>query len=127
MSLPAGTYYIGDLCYVLNSRWNDVCDVVISGQSCLDGEHATSNFDFAMYSTAHGDGEYRDIEGRRYCVDSGSIGAVLLENCDKTRSEIEEEGLGHIIEFTSRMSSYSINGVITFRSSREHIEINTEY
>jgi hypothetical protein len=112
--MNSGTYYVGDLCYVLGTKWNAVCDTVISGKGgLLDGEHKLPDgIVFAMYSTAYGDGCYTDAEDREYAVDSGSIGCVLLTDCDKTRIEIEEAALGHIVEFPRRFNTYCNKGVI---------------
>ena len=39
MSMPAGEYYIGDLCYVMtDEEWNEFCSITIDGMKCIDGE-----------------------------------------------------------------------------------------
>jgi len=114
MTMNSGTYYVGDLCYVVSTKWNAVCNTVISGKGgLLDGEHKLPDgIVFAMYSTEYGDGCYNDEEQRSYAVDSGSIGYVLLTDYDKTRFEIEEAALGHIVEFPRRFNTYGNNCVI---------------
>ena len=39
MSMPAGKYYIGDLCYVMNdAEWDEFCSITIDGHNVIDGE-----------------------------------------------------------------------------------------
>ena len=113
MSLPAGTYYVGDLCYVLKNSWDAVCNMVIADRDCLDGEFKLPDGRlFAMYSTRWGDGVYDDQEGRQYCVDAGSIGCVRLEDCDVSREDIEEDRLGHIVTFDRSFKTGAMHGQI---------------
>ncbi len=28
MTMPAGKYYVGDLCYVMHDVWDEVCDLM---------------------------------------------------------------------------------------------------
>ena len=36
--MKAGTYYIGDLCYVMHDRWDEFCSITCSEHNVLDGE-----------------------------------------------------------------------------------------
>ena len=76
--MPAGEYYIGDLCYVMTSEeWLEVCDLTIQDSRLIEGEFQLKDGrKFAMYSTAYGDGTYHDHYGFSYSVDSGSIGCI---------------------------------------------------
>lgn len=90
--MNAGTYWIGDLCYVMHGEWDEVCALVINegdpGGGCLDGEFTLMDGRrFAIFGTAYGDGEYPDNSGRTYPVDSGSIGCILLDDIDKQNPE----------------------------------------
>lgn len=77
--MPAGTYYVGDLCYILDNEWDEVCRLTIQGNDCLEGEFVLRDGrKFAMYGTAWGDGEYLDQLGRSYAVDSGTLGCVQV-------------------------------------------------
>ena len=80
--MQSGKYYVGDLCYVMSDAdWNEVCELTIKGNECIDGEFTLKDGRrFAMYGTKFGDGEYRDQYGNSYCVDSGSIGCILEEH-----------------------------------------------
>jgi hypothetical protein len=109
MTLPAGLYYVGDLCYVMTDpEWDQVCNLLASdrdGQLSLpDGRQ------FVIHSTAFGDGEYNDQAGRAYGVDSGTIGAILVEDITDPNFDRTNSG-GHLIEFESSFtSSYDKNG-----------------
>ena len=67
-TMPAGRYYVGDLCYVMHDVWDEVCDLVFP----YDGRGVYGKFklkdgrEFAVYSTAYGDGTYYDGMGRKY-------------------------------------------------------------
>jgi hypothetical protein len=76
--MPAGEYFIGDLCYVMSDQeWLEVCDLTIRGSRLIEGEFQLKDGrKFAMYSTAYGDGTYHDHYGFSYSVDSGSIGCI---------------------------------------------------
>jgi hypothetical protein len=118
-----GTYYIGDLCYVMGDVWTDVCDIIIDGRDCLNGQFNLSNkVRFAIYSTKWGDGLYPDNSGRKYSVDSGSIGCINVIDLDPDVMKRAEE-LGHIVEFTEGfVTSSDEDGLITFG----HVIINTD-
>ena len=108
MSLPAGTYYVGDLCYVLKNSWDAVCNMVIADRDCLDGEFKLPDGRvFAMYNTAFGDGLYNDQYGNEYCVDSGSIGCIRLDDCDVNLEKIIDDGLGKTFQFANSFKTYS--------------------
>jgi hypothetical protein len=110
--MPAGEYYVGDLCYVLgDSRWDEVCAEIIVGSQCLDGVFELADgVRFAMFSTAWGDGEFQDQEGHSYCVDAGSIGCVLTTaaGVDLDRAET----LGRIVTFKKDFLVYEEDGKI---------------
>lgn len=80
--MQSGKYYVGDLCYVMtDADWNEVCELTIKGNDCIDGEFTMKDGRrFAMYGTKFGDGTYSDQYGNSYCVDSGSIGCILEEH-----------------------------------------------
>jgi len=79
--LPAGCYLIADLCYVFSGeRWDEVCDLLQSvGDDCAIYELADGTR-FGLLCTAYGDGEFLDLSGASYGVDSGTIGCVLLQD-----------------------------------------------
>lgn len=51
--MPAGTYYVGDLCYVMHDVWDEFCDITIEGLSVLDGVFSLKNgVKFATFGTS---------------------------------------------------------------------------
>jgi len=76
--MPAGEYFIGDLCYVMSDEeWLEVCDLTTQGSRLIEGEFQLKDGRrFAMYNTAYGDGTYHDHYGFSYSVDSGTIGCI---------------------------------------------------
>ena len=57
MSMRPGKYYVGDLCYVMDDEWDDVCSLIIQGNECVDGEFTLPDGRrFASYGTMYGDG-----------------------------------------------------------------------
>ncbi len=102
--MKAGTYYVGDLCYVMHDCWDEVCDLIFENRKdggCNDGEFTLKDGRrFAMYSTMYGDGLYPSSVGRNLSVDSGSIGCILLEDIrDPVATPAHMAGLGTIVDF----------------------------
>lgn len=74
-TLPAGDYYVGDPCYVLD---DDQFDQWVPGLR-RSGRHHVGLVDGSTVvgiSTAYGDGSYRGSDGFDYDVDSGMLGLV---------------------------------------------------
>ena len=115
---PAGAYYVGDLCYVIpDALWDDVCNLIIIDDQVLDGEFELKGQKFAIYSTAYGDGVYRDQLQREYPVDAGSIGCISVESLaalGADTSNVIENELGQIIEFDRSFTCYYDDGTIRF-------------
>lgn len=114
--MKAGTYYIGDLCY-LADVWEDILDIMHGGTGM--NKHETEDgkiVEFAQFRTMYGDGTYDDQEGRRYDVDSGTIG------CYPVSKYIGDIWGGNIIEFEKDFTVSKVDGVLKFG----HIEINTK-
>ena len=98
--MPAGTYYVGDPCYVFDKEWDDV----LASTGCLGLELENErHFEYkgrpiGACSTAHGDGTYNDQKMRSYPVDAGIIGAVSIDLI-KEEKMLDAKRLGHIVEF----------------------------
>jgi len=100
--LPRGTYYVGDLCYVVkDDEWENYCDRSFPD----DGyEHIGifENYDgigYATFGTKYGDGEYFDQYGDSYAVDSGSIGCIPISAVADKYDMDEIIRLGNIVSF----------------------------
>jgi hypothetical protein len=103
--LKAGFYYVGDLCYITEDAH---CGVNVFEYENDNGDSVTC----ANFRTTYGDGTYNDQDGRRYDVDSGTIG------CFPVSKYFDE---GNVIEFKEDFEVSKKDGVIKFG----HIEINT--
>ena len=129
--MPASTarYYVGDLCYVMNSEWDEVCALTFPD----DGSEVTGKLQladgrkFAIYGTAHGDGTYRDFYGHTYPVDSGTLGIIKVDDItDPGFQDAIDSDAGHIIELPEEFETLECgydNGVVRFG----HIEIITGF
>lgn len=122
-TMPAGRYYVGDLCYVLENEWDEFCRLTIQGNECIDGEFTLSDGrKFASFGTKWGDGGYCDQFGNEYSVDAGLIGCVQVLDTQHSVSG------GHIVEFTRDFDvgggrgSMNWDGVIHIG----HLQINTD-
>ena len=127
MTMPAGKYYIGDLCYVMHDAWDEACELFfpstghpprgVEGKFTLkDGRR------FASFSTAHGDGSYRSNTGTIHSVDSGSIGCIRAEDIRDTEYDQETlDALGTFVEFSEPFDVYADQGLLTFG----HVQIET--
>lgn len=122
--MKAGEYYIGDLCYVLHDVWDDVCELIIRKDECLEGEfQLPDGRKFAIYDTYWGDGEYRDQDRQAYSVDAGSIGCVLLSDINFECPNNDTKG-GRVVNFPYDFGTGSDGeGRLTFG----HIVINTKF
>jgi len=100
-------YYVGDLCYVMGEAWAEVCSI-----ADLDNDEWEYELEdgrkFILFSTAYGDGQYNDQNGNPYSVDSGTIGAIKVDDILdlKGLARAKEMGLGHIHEFPAEIEGY---------------------
>lgn len=122
MTMPAGTYYVGDLCYVMSKEWSEVCNITIHGNDCLEGEfEMPDGRRFAMLGTAWGDGTYDSNVGTEHAVDSGTIGCIALKDIrEGARSDLER--LGAVIEFNTPFEVRKDGGELIFG----HVIIDTD-
>ena len=124
MTMPAGKYYIGDLCYVMHDVWDECCDLFFPyapGQNELhqiDGEFTLKDGRrFANFGTVYGDGTYRSSIGTDHCVDSGSIGCISVYDIrDKTYDLERLQQLGAIVDFEAPFEVESDQGLLKFGS-----------
>ena len=111
--MKAGTWWIGDLCYVMHNEWDEVCEFICSDTK-PDGEFTLkSGVKFACYGTMYGDGSYECSFGPFLGVDSGTIGCIRVEDIDQTNPQ-NDISSGTIIEFKTDFETYEEEGTITF-------------
>ena len=152
------TYFVGDLCYVLtDTEWDTLCaqvpsrvemfddiesedgydneffldvDKLSAYAVSLDGEDYEAARPFVCFSTAYGDGQYNDLDGNPYAVDSGTIGMIdvrYISDSAKLERAVQS-GLGHLVEADAPIDpseSYYDEGVITFGAMSVGVEIDT--
>jgi hypothetical protein len=122
MTMPAGRYYIGDLCYVMHPEWDEFCELTIRGNQCLDGEFVLRDGRrFASFGTAYGDGTYRSNIGTEHSVDAGLIGCIRVEDIRDDQYDNMEE-LGAVVEFDQPFEVSEDQGLIVFG----HVQIVCE-
>ncbi len=114
MTMPAGTYYVGDLCYVLQEEGSDIWGQLCKASNFEDGEvQLESGVRAAVYGTKYGDGSFFDKEGHEFAVDSGTLGCVLLE---QTESEAVKKCLAanicRVVEFEEAFETSEEGGIV---------------
>ena len=128
MTMPAGRYYIGDLCYVMHDEWDECCNLFFPYVPGQPQQHVEGEFTlkdgrrFASFGTAFGDGTYTSNMTTVHLVDSGSIGCIRVEDIqDRTYDNIER--LGGIVEFAQPFEVEKIGrGLLKFGD----VEIQTD-
>lgn len=118
---PAGTYYIGDPCYMIDDDdWQEIGDKT--------GWFGAGNEPFINYNglfelkgrtcfaegTHWGDGVYSDNKGNQYGVDAGLIGLVPLDVCKSDDLPRMLEELGAVHEFKTPFEVYQKDGYFHF-------------
>ena len=117
IKLPAGTYFVGDPCYIVpENDWIPLLEAT-------DYFAAPATLRFRGYtvgasSTAYGDGTYHDQNGREYSVDAGLLGAVPVAYA---KTDAYWDG-GHVVEFPHPFTISYDDGVVVIG----HIYINTD-
>lgn len=83
IKMKAGTYYIGDNCYVLKEEYihgfewvRDFCNPLFDNSDNGDGLVVVDGKDVVAFGTAYGDGEYSSNIGFDFPVDAGIIGCT---------------------------------------------------
>ena len=101
-------YYVGDLAYVMTNEWEEICELAVFDNTQVDFTLEDGR-EYIQLSTAFGDGTYNDLNGQPYSVDSGTIGAVLVNNITDTEAlnQALSNGLGHLYEFETELTSYN--------------------
>jgi hypothetical protein len=126
--MPAGEYYIGDLCYVLSAEWDECCELFFAGGSNQSnkGEFTLKGVRrFISYDTMYGDGSYQTNTGGNIDVDSGSIGCILVSDIrDMQISDIRSSGVIHV--FDKPFFSFTHKGTLYFGDLSVNTGINND-
>lgn len=130
MPMPAGKYYVGDLCYVMtDEQWDEVCKLMFpypdSGPNFNKAVHGffrlNDGTEFCIYGTAYGDGVYVDGHGREYYVDSGTLGCVNTKRLKKSLIKKAPTSGSHVVEMRVDFQTAERDGQIRFG----HVLIDT--
>lgn len=99
--MPAGKYWVGDLCYVMHEEWDEVCGLFFKGRDdhgCNEGLFELKDGrKFVSFNTKWGDGGYYDEAENEYGVDAGLIGCILVS--DIKQSDQNTLNGGHVHDF----------------------------
>lgn len=107
--LPAGEYYIGDPCYVIEDWDNYLGEFwATTNHGARGGMFEFDGFTCAAFYTKYGDGQY-PFEGVNLPVDSGTIGAIPLVLMTQG-SELD----GTIVTFNNAFRCYEADGRLYF-------------
>lgn len=120
VKMPAGKYYIGDLCYVMHEEWEEACGLFFAGRTdhgCNEGKFKLADGrEFVNFNTKYGDGEYFDGLFS-YGVDSGSIGCIRVED---VREELPPGAV--VMAFLEDFECYRDDNMLVFG----YVEIDTD-
>lgn len=119
ITMKAGTYYIGDSCYVLREDslegfdWvEDICNYIEDQHFMVFNEHVV------VFGTMYGDGCYESNVGYTFPVDAGIIGCTP---CSLWKGIGEPSGCLKV-EFKEDFTCYENSGTLVFG----HIEVYTD-
>ena len=123
-TLPAGKYYIGDLCYVLpDAIYHGIYGNLYgykNGHYRIQGPDGVK-YSFVVAGTYAGDGLYRGGE-REYEVDAGIIGMVDVRLCNP---EVVDDPAFHIQEFDNKVNFRCNDGIFKITCDSFTLIINT--
>ena len=114
--LPAGKYFIGDVCHTVRQA-----DIYYE-TACLDGLYESKHGMFVITATAKGNGIYVGSDQNDYVVTSGSIGIVSESLLDADM----ELTSGCMYDFPTGLTVTVEDGVILVDSEEQCFKINTK-
>jgi hypothetical protein len=107
--MTAGTYYVGDLCYVMHDCWDEVCELL---GDCNEGEFQLKDGRrFSIYNTQWGDGNFESNGFFSFSVDSGTLGCILKDDIADPSADITG---GSTIDFDEEFEVSSNGSTIFF-------------
>lgn len=117
--IPAGKYYVGDICYALESK---VYDNIFGGEGYESGCYTCEDGFFMVGNTAYGDGSYKGTNGKSYAVDAGVIGIISEKLIDHENGSLSG---GHIHTFKHPIDISFKGGIFKFDSQAHTFTIDT--
>ena len=114
--LPAGKYYVGDVCHSI--RQTDVYYEI----SCLDGLYESKDGLFVIMATAKGNGIYVSSDQNDFVVTSGTIGIISESLLD---ADMELSG-GVMYDFPTGLTVTMEDGVLLVDSEEQCFKLSTQ-
>lgn len=112
---PPGTYYVGDLCYVLsNEVYKDIFGKMGDYQPGLYQKKESTDF---FLTTQIWDHTYTDAKGKEFVSDSGTLGITPVSMVSKKTTA------GHFYTFSDPVQCIFKPGRLTLLSGYDEIEI----
>jgi len=103
VTLPAGRYLIGDLCYRGNQIWDSMIDHIDGKAHKLPSDRF-----YVILKTKWGDGSYFDFDRNEYWVDSGTIGIMEWDGDDMSGPN------GRTFDFMTEFAVFEDKGDLHF-------------
>jgi hypothetical protein len=143
LPMVRGEYFVGDLCYVLGKNaWKEleVLSKAKESKYGTEGQFTLGNGRvLVIFHLPSGDGVYPDQKGRKYSVDSGTIGLTLTEGLETEYGDTDKKEdwdseisrLGNIIDYKKEFSCMSSTidhpevGPVSFMAFGENVLVNS--
>ena len=116
---PAGTYYFGDPCYVINDNWMNL----LESTDFLE-DYSSTEWKTRAASTAYGDGTYHGMgmmSQTSFPVDAGVIGVVPLNEMEVPADKVPSYGkmftMNTPFTFEAKEGCFYINGDLVLDTS----------
>jgi hypothetical protein len=131
VTLPPGKYWIGDLCYVMESRWGDFCEKLQTHDGTdHNGEIEIEGLKLWYHFTELGDGIFPALKNTLpnaqvpdggFFVDAGLIGIVPFDLTDSSSADYSS---GVTVTFANAVICSYQDGLFQFKSGRGELVIN---
>jgi hypothetical protein len=124
-TMPAGAYYIGDLCYVMHEDWDEFCELTIEGNNVKDGVFTLKDGTrFATFTTKYGDGSYHSTIGN-IGVDAGLVGCIRIGDIKQSDRKNVKDGCAAIFNeefecFSDGDGTITFGRVVVYTGDEEH-------
>lgn len=109
--MPAGNYFIGDICYIIRDEIEQKNEITISQYK---------GHKIVTINTHEGNGIFGDQQGNVYCVDSGRIGLIPIELIENNNLNLAS--LGRFVNFENEFECKTDGKILSFG----HIMIKTD-
>lgn len=129
--LPPSKYWIGDLSYVMESRWGDFCEEMQTANGDdHNGEIEIDGLKLWYHTTEYGDGCYTALKNTLpnsqipeggFFVDSGLIGIMPFELTDSSSADYSS---GVTVSLAEAVTCSYKDGLFRFKSGRGELLID---